>query len=60
MLLLYVEIVNIFVLNSETNIFQNIKLFNIITVQDLLTVSVEDIKNFKGIGKNLFKKYYQR
>lgn len=25
--------------------------FNIITVQDLLTVSVEDIKNFKGIGK---------
>ena len=28
MLLLYVEIVNIFVLNSETNIFQNIKLFN--------------------------------
>ncbi len=28
MLLLYLEIVNIFVLNSETNIFQNIKLFN--------------------------------
>lgn len=28
MLLLYVEIVNIFVLNSETNIFQNIKLFD--------------------------------
>ena len=25
--------------------------FNIITVQDLLTVSVEDIKNLKGIGK---------
>ena len=25
--------------------------FNIITVQDLLTVSIEDIKNFKGIGK---------
>jgi len=25
MLLLYLEIVNIFVLNSETNIFQNIK-----------------------------------
>jgi len=28
MLLLYLEIVNIFVLNSGTNIFQNIKLFN--------------------------------
>mgnify|MGYP001690282101 FL=1 len=28
MLLLYLEIVNIFVLNSEINIFQNIKLFD--------------------------------
>ena len=33
MLLLYLEIVNIFVLNSETNIFQNIKLFNYEEIQ---------------------------
>ena len=39
------------ILHLSKRSYNVLKKFNIITIQDLLTISKEDIKNFRGIGE---------
>ncbi len=39
------------ILHLSKRSYNVLKKFNIITIQDLLTISEEDIKNFRGIGE---------